>query len=70
MDSIACANKKMVLIVRNNRKLKNKQFYNKGKNMSEQKQVEQKTTVSTEPVIVSREKLLEAGTYFGHRVSR
>ncbi|MGX9395224.1 30S ribosomal protein S2 [Mycoplasma sp. 1781] len=36
----------------------------------EQKPVEQKTAVSSEPVIVSREKLLEAGTYFGHRVSR
>ncbi|AZZ65433.1 30S ribosomal protein S2 [Metamycoplasma phocicerebrale] len=37
--------------------------------MSEQKQTEQKTVVNTEPAIVSREKLLEAGVYFGHRVS-
>ncbi|TPR54710.1 30S ribosomal protein S2 [Metamycoplasma neophronis] len=31
---------------------------------------EQKVLTSNEPVIVSREKLLEAGTYFGHRASQ
>ncbi|SYV89552.1 Uncharacterised protein, partial [Metamycoplasma alkalescens] len=37
--------------------------------MSVQKPVEQKQTPVEQP-IVSREKLLEAGTYFGHKVSR
>ncbi|PZV99855.1 30S ribosomal protein S2 [Metamycoplasma auris] len=42
--------------------------------MSEQNIVEQKTTETkatvVEQPIVSREKLLEAGTYFGHKISR
>lgn len=40
--------------------------------MSEQKQQAQPAVAPTqvEPAIVSREKLLEAGTYFGHRVSQ
>lgn len=40
--------------------------------MSEQKQQSQPAVAPTqvEPAIVSREKLLEAGTYFGHRVSQ
>jgi|GEM_PF-2515442 hypothetical protein len=31
---------------------------------------ENNAEMSAEPEIVSREKLLEAGTYFGHRVSQ
>ncbi|BAP39644.1 30S ribosomal protein S2 [Metamycoplasma canadense] len=68
MNSIASANFKMVLIVRSNRKKKQIKF--KRKKMSELKTTQETKQVSPEPVIVSREKLLEAGTYFGHRVSR
>ena len=42
-------------------------------NVSDTKQSETKNeqaNATNEPEIVSREKLLEAGTYFGHRVSQ
>ncbi len=70
MNSIARVNVKINAIVRNNGKFN--KFINIRKIMSEEikEQKIQQTPQSNEPVIVSREKLLEAGTYFGHRVSQ